>query len=71
MCIYIDYYVYILIDYFCIMRPTHFAISSSSPCHLRQEVTIPGARARREGEKVQLCFDTQHLGISTKRWISQ
>ncbi|CAL1149917.1 unnamed protein product [Cladocopium goreaui] len=31
------------------------------------EVTIPGARARREGEKVQLCFDTQHLGISTKR----
>lgn len=23
------------------------------------EVTIPGARARREGEKVQLCFDTQ------------
>ena len=30
-----------------------------------QEITIPGARARREGEKVQLCFDTQPLGSTS------
>ena len=36
-----------------------------APKKILKEITIPGARARREGEKVQLCFDTQRLG-STK-----
>ena len=55
-------YIYIHIYIYCSQPQCAIHFVSPFHGHAREEITIPGARARREGEKVQLCFDTQHLG---------